>query len=252
MGHFMLRKTCAYSRVLSMFVSLTVMGILFIGFCIPEKVQAASNKTEEVSASEEKKIEKFLDNYISRYLNQCCASLTENDSVLEMNPEYFEFNKKRKTDMAIMASDPYSSFEYVQVAYMDPLWQKHRPYGGLWVCSKSAKNMIRETGKKLFGNSFKLVFAQNNTNAYAHDHYFYFFPISTDKKYIVNNDTDWGDWEVKHKYLSVNKKNGTYLVKAKYTYGYWYEPAKEIHSNVFTIKLKKKGSSYIITDIKCS
>lgn len=240
------------SRLVLILTAISVMVTTLTAMHVPENVQAASNKVEIISASEKKKIEKYLDKNIAGYLTQCCASLVANDSSLEMNPKYFEFNKMRKTDMAILASNPFASFETVQVSYQDSLWQKHRPYSGLWIYSKSSINKIKETGKRLFGNSFELVFAKNNPDVYAYDHYFYFFPLSSDKKYIVNNYTDWGVWEAEHNYLSVRKKNGIYLVKAKYTYGYWDEPMKELYSNIFTIKLKKKNSSYIITDIKCS
>ena len=33
----------------------------------------------------------------------------------------------------------------------------------------------------------------------------------------------------------------TVVVKVKYTYGYWEEPAKELYSNKYTIKLKKRA-----------
>lgn len=248
MEHFK-RKKVLPSRVISMLVVLTIILTSLNVMYILDKVEAASKKEVVVHSGEKKKIETFLDKYISEYLNQCCASLTYENS-LKMNPNYFKFDKKRKTDMAIKALNPYSSFESVQVTYEDKLWKKHKPYGGLWIYSARTKKQIKKTGKKIFGDSFELSFAQNNPDAY--EHYFYFFPISRDKKYIVDNYTDWGDWEVEHEYLSVKKKNATYLVKSKYTYGYWDEPMRELYSNIFTIELKKKGSSYIVTDIKCS
>ena len=251
MEHFKSKKKSFPSRVISLLVVLAIILTSLNVMYILDQAEAASKKTVAVQSGEKKKIEKFLDKNISEYLNQCCASLVNGDE-LKMNSLYFKFDKKRKTDMAIQALNPYSSFESVQVTYEDTLWQKHRPYGGLWTYSTKTKNQIKRTGKKLFGDSFELSFAQNNPDVYANDHFFYFFPISRDKKYIVDNYTDWGDWEVEHEYLSVKKKNATYLVKAKYIYGYWDEPMRDLYSNIFTIKLKKKGSSYISTDIKCS
>lgn len=247
MGPFNMKKTRVFSHVTAILLLLTIMVFSLTVFWIPQKVQAASKKTESVSLSEEKKIENFLDKYTSMYFEQCRATLLS-----EKNPQVFYLNKTRKTDMAIMALDPYSSLKNVEVAYSDSLWHKYNPYNGLWTFSKGVKNKITKSGKKLFGKSFELVFAQDNPHNDMNDRNFYIFPLSSDKKYIVNNDVDWGACNVEHKYLSAEKKSGVYIVKVKYSCVEEDESGKNTDSTIFTVKLKKKGSSYIITDIKCS
>ncbi|MCI7129936.1 MAG: hypothetical protein MSA09_05155 [Lachnospiraceae bacterium] len=247
MDYFKILKTCVSHRVIVMLVALSVMVVSCMELWSPQKVQAASNRTEAVSQSEEKKIEKFLDKYTSEYFDQCRVTL-----LLKKDQQVFQLNKKRKTDMAIMALNPFSSLKNAEAEYTDQLWQKYNPYRGLWTYSKGIKNKIMQSGKKLFGNSFELVFTQDNPRNDADDRYDYFFPLSSDKKYIVNNIVDWGDCDVRHEYMSVKKKNGIYVVKAKYTYVAPTESEEYKESTIFTVKLKKNGSSYIIADIKCS
>lgn len=235
-------------RKCKLIVTVVLMLTFFSGIMVypTHEAQAASNKAEAVSTSEQKKIEKFLDKYTSEYFDQCRVT------ILFKKGQVFQLNKKRKTDMAIMALNPYSSFIKSDKSDSDQLWKKYNPYRGLWTYSKGVKNKIMQSGKKLFGNSFELEFTHDKPYSETADRYDYFFPLSNDNKYLINNIVDWGDCDVKHEYMSVIKKNGLYVVKAKYTYVEPLETEKYKESTIITIKLKKNGNSYIITDVKCS
>ncbi|MDD7642728.1 MAG: hypothetical protein PUK75_09695 [bacterium] len=230
--------------ILTVVLMLTILGSITV--YSTHEAQAATNKAEAVSSSEQKKIEKFLDKYTSEYFDQCRAT------ILFRKGQVFQLNKKRKTDMAIMALNPDSSFIKLEKSYSDQLWKKYNPYRGLWIYSKGMKTKIMKSGKKLFGSSFELEFTHDTPYSELADRYYYFFPLSYDNKYLVNNIVDWGDCDVKHEYMSVKKKNGLYVVKAKYTYVEPVETEKYKESTNITVKLKKNGNSYIISDIKCS
>lgn len=245
-GHTCLHLFLAFLIMLTTLSLTTIMEV-------PMETRAAriavKMKTKKVSTDEQKKLKTFLDKNISEYLLNCCWEL-HGDNTLKMNTKEFVFNEKRKTDIAIASIDLYNKLN-TEVVYADEKqWSKYKPYGGMLInYSDVTAKLIKKQGKILFGDSFTLSFAENVPNG---DRNQYFYPISKDKRYLVNHFTDSGEWGANWKYIGITQKNGAYKVKTKCTYGSFREESKQVFDNTFTIKLKKKGGSYIVTDIKCS
>ena len=220
------------------------IGVVICALMLAMSITAGISMVEEpaivhakVTASEKKKIQAYLDEYCIRYLEHCCY--------VDQTGDQFKFDSKKKTDM-VLAKIACQDYMRDRMISDDALWQKYQPYGGLAKYDAAVKKEIAAYGKKLFGSSFKVSFAAGqNTKS--------FYPLSSDKKYILYNECDWGDWGIDHKYTGISKQNGTYTVKIKFTSGWWdYDTDRmtSVETDNFTVSLKKNGSSYVIKNIR--
>lgn len=212
-----------FIRKIVAFLCITV--VLVTALPAGSNVEAAT----KVTASEKAKVKKTIEP-IESYLCQLVYMKT--------SPTSFKFDSKRKTDMAIH-SLPYAKMDSELAG---DYWEKYGWYGGGYKYSKKTKTLIRQRGKRLFGDSFKLSVAKHNEKG------LYFYPLTYDKKYIALNCFDWGDTNEELVYKSISKISGGYLVKLKVTET--LEEKSTGKSKTFTVKLKKQGKSLIINDIK--
>ena len=187
----------------------------------------------KVSAGEKSKVKKKIQ-AIEDYLGYCVY--------LNWNSKNFKFDNKRKTDMAMyyVSDEKWSQYE----DDTSKMYEKYNCYAGGYKYSKKTKSLIKQSGKKLFGNSYKLALETEKKNEYKP----YLYPLTSDKKYIKMNACDWGDYDTKFVYKSITKSSGGYIVKLKGTEYCVETPTGR--SKTFTIKLKKRGKSLIISDIK--
>ncbi len=186
-----------------------------------------------VSSSEKKKIQKLIDNNIIHYIDGSCNHPPKLDQ--------FQFNSKMKTDIAFH-NVAYSDTVFSQYSSDARLLKKYQPYGGVFRYTDSVKAAVKKKGKALFGNSFQIAFAAGDGMSVSSS-----YPLSHDKKYVLMNFTDWGDWYVNHQY-KFSKKNNTYTAKVK-VLSYWGGTEDDVTVHQFHIDLKKKGKSFVITDI---
>lgn len=228
------RGICAVICVLVLALTMTA-GILMMQK--PETVHA------KVTVSEKKKIQAYLDEYCVGYLEHCCY--------VDQTGKKFTFDSKKKTDMVLAKIAHKQFMADREVDYDSPnhyeLCEKYEPYSGELVkYDTTVKKKIAAYGKKMFGSSYKVSFAMGkNTKS--------FYPLSSDKKYIVYKWCDTGDWGSDHKYTAISKQNGTYTVKIKFTSGWWDDDTDgmtSVETDYFTVNLKKNGSSYVIKNIR--
>ena len=223
-------------RIMMMLCAVVVAISTVLGSGVTE-VQAAT----KVSSSQKKQVKKYINHYLKSYL--------EYGVYLDWNSKTLKFNDKRKTDIAIYNlafKDETFQSQYVD---NDTVRDKYGSYaGGVYKYSKKAKSVIKKRGKKLFGNSYKISFANDKSNT---NDLLYFFPISMDGKVILPNAPDTGDYYTKIKYQSIKKISGVYVVKIKMA-EYCAEEYAAVPTGSkkeYTIKLKPHGNSFTIKSI---
>lgn len=216
-------------------ISTAVMGTLCILAVLSAAVLLDAGQAEAagVSSSEQKKIQKLIDSSVIHYIEGACN--------YPPKLEHFRFNKRMKTEIAfhnVRDQDTVSS-QYRSDA---ELMKKYSPYGGLFRYTDSVKSAVRKKGKALFGDSFRISFSVGDGFSVSSS-----YPLSHDKKYILMNFADWGDWYAGHT-CRIEKKGRVYTVKIKIS-SYWGEDEGNVTVHRFHVDLKKKRGSYQITDI---
>ena len=214
-------------RIMMMLCAVVVAISTVLGSGVTE-VQAAT----KVSSSQKKQVKKYINHYLKSYL--------EYGAYLDWNPKTIKFDDKRKTDIVIYTLAFNNETFQSQYVYDD----KYVSYSGIYKYSKKVKSVIKKRGKKLFGNSYKISFAnaKSNTNGLL-----YLLPKSMDGKVILQDACDTGDYYTKTKYQSIKKISGVYVVKikmAEYCAEEYAGSKKE-----YTIKLKPHGNSFTIKSI---
>lgn len=196
-------------------------------------LDAGQAKAAGVPSSEQKKIQKLLNSNIIHYIKGACN--------YPPKLEHFQFNKKMKTEIAFhnVKYDDAVSSQYSSEA---ALIEKYRPYGGVFRYTDSIKSAVKKKGQALFGDSFQISFAVGDGFSVSSN-----YPLSHDKKYILMNYADWGDWYAEHKY-KIKKKGPVYTVNISVS-SYWGGAEDDITVHRFHVNLKKKRDSYQITDI---
>lgn len=218
----------------------TVMCVLMLALTMTtgiSMVQKPVTAHAAVSTSEKKKIQAFIEKYCIDYLEHCCY--------LGQTGKEFKFDSKKKTDIAF-SSIACKDYMFDRLLAYTDLCDKYGAYTGVATYDATVKKKLSASGKKIFGNSFKISLAiGKNTKS--------FYPLSSDKKYIAYNRCDKGDWSSDHNYSSISNKNGTYTVKIKYISGWWDDDSRvnEV-TDYFTVTLKKSGSSFVIKNITSS
>ena len=173
---------------------LCILAVLFMAM----PLDSGYAKTVGVSSSEQKKIRKLIDSSIIHYIEGACN--------YPPKLEHFQFNKKMKTEIAFhnVKDDDAVSSQYSSDA---ALMEKYRPYGGVFRYTDSVRSAVRKKGKALFGDPFRISFAAGDGFSVSSN-----YPLSHDKKYILMNFSDWGDWYAEHRY-KIQKKGSIYTVK---------------------------------------
>lgn len=216
---------------IAMILTLCILAVLFPAVSL----DARQSKTAGMSSSEQKKIQELIDSSIIHYIKGACN--------YPLKLEYFQFNKRMETEIAfhnVKDNDAVSS----QYNSDSALLEKYRPYGGAFRYTSSVKSAIKKKGKALFGDSFQISFATGDGVSVSSN-----YPLSHDKKYILMNFVDWGDWYAEHKY-KIAKKNHKYKYTVKISISsYWGGAEKDATIYRFHVDLKKKRNSFQITDI---
>lgn len=185
-----------------------------------------------VSASEKAAVKKYIRKNCFYYLAMCCN--------VGQTPDTFNWDAKRKTDLVI--HNICNNLEPTS----DPMFEKYHSYGGLFVYSDEAKAAIKKEGTRLFGSSFKTTFCVFSD---SYLNFKYFYPLTSDKKYIMMNCPDTGDWTVLNTKYSISAgANGIYTAKVTLATGSFEESPSAYYT--YAVKLKKSGSSYVIKSIK--
>lgn len=197
---------------------------------IPDAGQA---KAAGVPSREQKKIQKLIDRSIINYIEGACN--------YPPKLEHFQFNKKMKTEIAFHNVKDHAAVSS-QYSSDAALMEKYRPYGGVFRYTSSVKSEVRKKGRALFGDSFQNSFAAGEGFSISSN-----YPLSLDKKYILMNFADWGDWYAEHKY-KILKKGHVYTVKIIIS-SYWGGEDDKTAVCQFHVDLKKKRGRYLITDI---
>lgn len=215
-------------------IKITAFVLAFMLVCtqVPTVAQA------KVTKSEKQKIEKFLKKNCEWYLGEWCllGGGTEGK---------FTFNNKRKTDMAIHnLSIPFDKMVNRSEAGLDE-FESYSEY--VYRYDTYTKKKIKKKGKQLFGSDFKMSLAKTGSESRG------YYPLTNNKKYILCNFPDAGDYGCDFHYTSISKKNGIYTVKVKAMSGCYDDDIDKMvydQTDYFTFKLKKSGNSYIIRSIK--
>lgn len=223
-------------RIMLMLCAAVIVISTVLGSGATE-VQAAT----KVSSNQKKQVKKYINHYLKSYL--------EYGAYLDWNPKTIKFDDKRKTDIVIYTLEFKNETFQSQYVDNDKVRDKYGSYaGGVYKYSKKAKSIIKKRGKKLFGNSYKISFAnaKSNTNGLL-----YLSLKSMDGKVILPNACDTGDYYAKTKYQSIKKISGVYVVKVKMAEYCVEEYGAELTGSkkVYTIKLKPHGDSFIIKSI---
>lgn len=213
----------------------SVMGMLCIlaVFFSTMPLDSGYAKTAGVSSSEQKKIRKLIDSSIIHYIEGACN--------YPPKLKHFRFNKKMKTEIAFHNVKDHDAVSG-QYSSDAALMEKYRPYGGVFRYTDSVKSAVRKKGKALFGDSFRISFAAGDGFSVSSN-----YPLSHDKKYILMNFADWGDWYASHKYR-IQKKDHIYTVNIRVS-SYWGGAEDDVTVHRFHVDLKKKNRSFQITDI---
>jgi hypothetical protein len=213
---------------------LAVLCILAVlSAAVPRAVISA--EAASVSSGEKKKIRRLLDGSILNYIEGYC-------NIPLSKQGDFKFHAGMKTDIAFH-NVAYKDNVFSQYSSDRALMEKYRPYGGVFRYTDSVKEAVKKKGKQLFGNSFKLTFADSSGGSD-----FCNYPLSPDGKYVLMNFSDWGDWYVSRNYTGFAKKGSVYTARIKIT-AYWGGAEDDVTVRLFHADLKKKGSSFVITDI---
>ena len=222
-------KTICRKLRTSVMVTLCILAVLFVTIPLDTGMAEAAG----VPASEKKKIQKLVDSSIIHYIEGACN--------YPPKLEHFQFNKEMKTEIAfhnVKDHDAVSS----QYSSDAALMEKYRPYGGVFRYTDTVKSAVRKKGKALFGDSFRISFAAGDGFSVSSN-----YPLSHDKKYILMNFADWGDWYAEHRY-KIQKKGHIYTVKIRVS-SYWGGAEVDAIVHRFHVELKKKSGSFQITDI---
>lgn len=198
---------------------------------VPLNVRPA--KAASVPSGEQKKIQKLMDSSIIHYIEGACN--------YPKKLEYFQYNKRMKTEIAfhnVKDKDAVSS----QYRSDSALMEKYRPYGGVFRYTDTVRSAVRKKGKALFGDSFRISFAVGDGFSVFSN-----YPLSHDKKYILMNFADWGDWYAEHRYR-IQKKDHIYTVNIRVS-SFWGGAEDDVTVHQFHVDLKKKNGSFQITDI---
>lgn len=214
-------------------VSVLAALCIFAFFIVSIQGACVQAEAAGVSAGETKKIQKLIDDTVIQYIKGACN--------YPAKLERFVFNAKMKTDIAFH-NVAYKKHVFRQYSSEQRLMEKYLPYGGVYKYTDSVKTAVKKQGRALFGESFQISFAVGDGFSTSSN-----YPLSHDKKYVLMNFTDWGDWYVNHQY-KFSKKNNTYTAKVK-VLSYWGGTEDDVTVHQFHIDLKKKGKSFVITDI---
>ena len=222
-------KTICRKIRASVMGTLCILAVLFTAMP-PDSGYA---KTAGVSSGEQKKIQRLIDSSIIHYIEGACN--------YPPKLEHFQFNKKMMTEIAFhnVKDDDAVSSQYSSDA---ALMEKYRPYGGVFRYTDTVKSAVRKKGKALFGDSFRISFAAGDGFSVFSN-----YPVSHDKKYILMNFSDWGDWYAEHRY-KIQKKDHIYTVNIRVS-SYWGGAEDDVTVHQFHVDLKKKNGSFQITDI---
>lgn len=216
-------------------IRTSVMGTLCIlaVFFTAMPLDSGYAKTAGVSFREQRKILRLIDSSIIHYIEGACN--------YPPKLEHFQFNKKMKTEIAFhnVKDDDAVSSQYSSDA---ALMEKYRPYGGVFRYTDTVRSAVRKKGKALFGDSFRISFAAGDGFSVFSN-----YPVSHDKKYILMNFADWGDWYAAHKYR-IQKKDHIYTVNIRVS-SYWGGAEDDVTVHQFHVDLKKKNGSFQIMDI---
>lgn len=223
-----MKNICRKIRT-SVMGTLCILAVLFT--VVPPDSGYA--KTAGVSSGEQKKIRKLIDSSIIQYIDGACN--------YPPKLEHFQFNKKMKTEIAFhnVKDDDAVSSQYSSDA---ALIEKYRPYGGVFWYTDTVRSAVRKKGKALFGDSFRISFAVGDGFSVFSN-----YPLSHDKKYILMNFADWGDWYAEHRYR-IQKKDHIYTVNIRVS-SFWGGAEDDVTVHQFHVDLKKKNGSFQITDI---
>lgn len=220
-----------YHKIRRSILTLLCMAAV-IAACMPKC--AVPVKAAKVSSGEKKKIQKLIDDNVIHYIEGACNYPAKLDKLT--------FNDKIKTDIAFhnVAYDRTVFSQYSS----DAVWmEKYKPYGGVFRYTDSVKAAVKKKGRSLFGKAFQISFAVGDGFSTSSN-----YPLSHDKKYVLMNFTDWGDWYVSHKYKKIDKKNQTYTAQIKIS-SYWGGAEDEVTDYLFRVDLKKENQAFIVTNI---
>ena len=213
-------KTIYHKIRIRVMAALCILAVL----SAPMTQAAEPAKAAGVSAREKKKIQKLIDDNIIHYIKGACNYPSK--------LEQFQFNGRMKTEIAFHNVE-YNDAVSSQYSSDAALMEKYRPYGGVFRYTDSVKSAVRKKGKALFGNSFRISFAVGDGFSVSSN-----YLLSRDKKYILMNFADWGDWYAEHKY-QIDKKDHIYTAKIRIA-SYWGGAEEDVTVHQFHVDLKKK------------
>ncbi len=206
---------------------------IFAFFIVSMQGACVQAEAAGVSAGEKKKIQKLIDDTVIQYIKGACN--------YPAKLERFVFNAKMKTDIAFH-NVAYKKHVFRQFSSEQRLMEKYLPYAGVYKYTDSVKAAVKKQGRALFGESFQISFAVGDGFSTSSN-----YPLSHDKKYVLMNFTDWGDWYANHKY-QFTKQGSLYRTNLAVA-SYWGGAEEEITVYQFHVDLHKNKKSYIIKDI---